>query len=500
MQPHQSRLFVLGASGFVGKALVREALSRGFEVTALVRSSGKGQGLAALGAKIVDGDATDPQRWIAGASGHDVIVDLLQPELPRRISRRAIEEVAARRLAMTQALIRALRSLDAARRPLLLSVSGLDDLARDEQGRVRDGSALAVERTGFSRIGIPVRQEIEASGIACAFAYLGTVYGPGKTFATTVFPQLAEGRFRIPGKGRNRMALVHVDDAARALAHVSALGRDGLANRSFIIADGHPPTMSEFFAFAADYMGAPRPRFAPLWLVRAFAGSALAETMTRDIFADPKDLIETRFTFRYPAYRDGLPPSIDQLGYQRGGSARKSAGSRAFWLLAAVTLVALLAENLLYFPLSVPWMKHLAGGAPTLDMRPGYSPEAAYQLFDTLGQAGRATYLKLLWTVDLILPTLFGLFLSSAIRRGGLRAWRRVPWIGTACDYAENIAITVLLLRYPGHEPGLVQLASALTVVKLAGYCAGTLTAVAGAFYRRKTAHGHVGTQLLPHT
>ena len=129
--------------------------------------------------------------------------------------------------------------------------------------------------------------------------------------------------------------------------------------------------------------------------------------------------------------------------------------STAFAVLFAVTIGAFLAENLLYFPLSVLYMRGLAAGAPLLDMRPGYTPDAVYQLFGLLGQTGRGAYLKLLWTVDLLLPALFGVFLASAIRRGAFSARQSIPLLAAACDYAENITITILLLRYPMHEPGV---------------------------------------------
>ena len=155
-----------------------------------------------------------------------------------------------------------------------------------------------------------------------------------------------------------------------------------------------------------------------------------------------------------------------------------------FAALFALAIGAFLAENLFHFPLSVSYMRELAAGMPLLDMQPGYSPGDAYHLFDVLGQTGRADYLRLLWTIDLLLPALFGLFLSSAIRRGVFRAWQSVPLLAAACDYAENIMITILLLRYPIHEPALVQLASIFTVTKLVLYASGLLLAVGGFLLR----------------
>src|SRR5262249_60554547 len=96
----------------------------------------------------------------------------------------------------------------------------------------------------------------------------------------------------------------------------------------------------------------------------------------------------------------------------------------------------------------VSYMKKLAAGATILDMRLGYTPSEAYRLFDVLGPTGRGAYLTLLWTIDLLLPALFALFLSSAIRRGAFRSWRSVPFLPAAFGYADDIAVTVLLLPY----------------------------------------------------
>lgn len=103
--------------------------------------------------------------------------------------------------------------------------------------------------------------------------------------------------------------------------------------------------------------------------------------------------------------------------------------------LSVVTIGAFLVENLLYFPLSVPYMKDLAAGAPLLDMRFGYTPDAAWRLFEVLGQNGRDNYLKLLWTIDILLPALFALFLI-------LRSVGEYFTHGDRCPFWQRCAIT----------------------------------------------------------
>jgi 2-alkyl-3-oxoalkanoate reductase len=494
MEQSKIELFVLGATGYIGKEVVKEAISRGCRVKALARSPEKAADLQALGALIIPGDASNPSDWIKEAAGSDVLIDLVQPELPKRIGLKQITQVSDSRQAITRRLLAALFTIAENQRPLLLSVSGLDDLTPDAAGRVHDDSPLNMQFPGFAHIGIPVRKLIEESRVASAFAYLGLVYGPGKAFANTIFPQLAAGRFRMAGSGENRVPLVHVEDAARALVQIATLGREAISGHSFVIADGHQASMKEFLTSAAQYLGAPPPSGTPLWLARIFAGSILCDALARDIIADPASLAGTGFKFRYPSYREGLPPTLKRLGYETGPKRAASSilDSRSlFWTVMILALGSIFAVNFLHFPLSVPWMRDMAGGAPILDTRLGYSVGAVYQFFDTLGEPGRAAYLKMLWTIDLILPILFGFFLSLTIRKGIFRRLSWAPFLASAVDYAENTAITVLLLRYPLQDPGMVHLSSALTVTKFVFYAIGLLLAIGGLVGRSRKERTH---------
>ena len=141
-----------------------------------------------------------------------------------------------------------------------------------------------------------------------------------------------------------------------------------------------------------------------------------------------------------------------------------------FWFIAAATFGALIAENTLHFKWSVPSMLARSNGLPLLDMRFNYSAEDVYQLFDAMGASGRADYFELLWSIDVLIPLLATWFLWTAFSRGTFRKWRWVALIGGGADYLENIAITLLLSRYPERLEGVVHVAAAFTLVKHLGY------------------------------
>jgi putative NADH-flavin reductase len=75
------RLFVLGATGGAGKALVDEALDRGHRVTAFVRSPQK-LGGPREGLTILRGDPLDKAALRAALPGHDAVLSALGPPGP----------------------------------------------------------------------------------------------------------------------------------------------------------------------------------------------------------------------------------------------------------------------------------------------------------------------------------------------------------------------------------------------------------------------------------
>lgn len=482
-------VFILGGTGFVGAETVREAVQQGVSVTALARSEEAAERLRALGAVAVRGDAADPAGWIDAARGADVLVDLVQPELPRRIGRREIERVAQARRATTRALLAALAGLPEAGRPLLVSVSGTDDLAPDAEGRIAEDAPLRVAPVGFGHVGVPVRRAIEASGLAATFVHLGTVYGPGKSFADTVFPRLARGRLRLPGDGRNQLPLVHVRDAARALVHLAGLGRARLTGRTWVVVDeAGGASLAAFFDTAAERMGVPAPGRVPGWIARPLLGAILLETMTRDLQARPAALLASGFQFTYPTVDEGLPATLAALGWgtRPPPAARRGGTATAWWALLIVTAGALLAVNVLHQPPVVAELTRLLGDEPLLDMRPaGYAPADAGRVLAGLGAEGRRLYLELLGTVDVALPILFSAFLWLSLALGSLRRWAWLGVLGGAVDALENVAEAWLLLAWPDAPAGVARLASALTVGKFALYLGALGLAAAGAVVPR---------------
>lgn len=151
---------------------------------------------------------------------------------------------------------------------------------------------------------------------------------------------------------------------------------------------------------------------------------------------------------------------------------------RLYWSLAATVLLFLILLNAVKVQDIVARAFGYTGSVPmfALDqMVRGYTPEQAFQVMTTYGQAGRRTYEFLLLTSDLVFPFLYGSFLFLSIRGASRRAGVSILWanalasfgfIATGCDWLENISFLILMRMYPRQSLGVAKLASMFTVTK----------------------------------
>src|ERR1700691_2705174 len=70
------RIFVTGATGFIGSALVKELIAAGHQVIGVCRSDDKAPALAASGAEVYRGSIDDPDSLKDGAARSDGVIHL----------------------------------------------------------------------------------------------------------------------------------------------------------------------------------------------------------------------------------------------------------------------------------------------------------------------------------------------------------------------------------------------------------------------------------------
>ena len=158
---------------------------------------------------------------------------------------------------------------------------------------------------------------------------------------------------------------------------------------------------------------------------------------------------------------------------------------RLLAVLALLFFPLILSVNLLDMPISLPRMKALTGGHTILDMVPFYTAEKAYQMLTAYGPAGRQHYLRILFSVDIVLPILAASFLAVAMTMvfpagHSLRKLNVAPVLALLADYLENAAVLALLLYYPNHLDGVASVAGVITLAKHGFYWGSALLVLYG--------------------
>jgi nucleoside-diphosphate-sugar epimerase len=308
------KVFVAGATGALGRPLVKLLVERGHEVTGMTRSESKQDLLRALGARPVVADALDPDavaRAVAEANP-DVIVHQLTAigEFnPRRMER---EFAATNRLRTegTDHLLAAGRAVGVKRfvaqsfAPWPYARTG--GMVKTEDYPL-DTSPPAQVRTTVDAIKYLEKAVIGADwteGIALRY---GGFYGPGTSIGLNPLGSYAEAirgrKLPIAGKGTGVWSFIQIEDAAAATVEAIEHGERGIYN----VVDDEPAPISEWLPVLAKALGAKPPRHMPLFVARLFGGEATAVMMTElRGSSNKKAKRELGWKLRYPSWREGF--------------------------------------------------------------------------------------------------------------------------------------------------------------------------------------------------
>ena len=225
------KVFVTGATGFIGSAIVKEVMGAGHQVLGLTRSDAGAKSLAAAGAQVHRGDLEDPGSLRSGAAKSDGVIhtafihDFSKFKEVCEVDKLAIEAIGS--------------AIAGSDRPLIVS-TGIGPL---NPGHLATEDMDPPANSLMPRVSEQAAMALRSQGVNAGVVRLPQVHDPVKQGLVTYLINLAREK-RVSayvGDGRNRWAAAHVLDVARlyrlalekheAGAKYHAVGEEGVPLR-----------------------------------------------------------------------------------------------------------------------------------------------------------------------------------------------------------------------------------------------------------------------------
>ena len=297
------RVFIAGATGVLGRALVGQSVARGHTVLGLARNDKGARLVRSLGGESRAADIFDADALARAAEGADAVIHAATSiptktrtgakdwELNDRIRRdgtRALTACAAKigaRIYLQQSIVWLARPAED---------SFFDETARPRPDAVTqsalDGEQLAVEAG-------------ERSGFNVAVLRCGLFYGPEAAHTRAMGELLRKRKLPVIGDGTAVLSCLHTEDAAGAFLAAAEGGRGGLWH----VVDDEAVAVKDLLRGFAERLHAPAPRRVPAWLARLVAGRTSTDFFTRSVHtSNARFRADSGWSPRFPSYREGL--------------------------------------------------------------------------------------------------------------------------------------------------------------------------------------------------
>ena len=208
------KIFLTGATGYIGSGVLDAALRANHQITALVRTPQAADALASRGVTPVLGDLRTVKSYRAAADGHDAYIHTAADSSPKReeIDRKAIETLLA---------IAAGRAKSSA--VSFVYTSGIWVLGSNAQPMNETAQPNPGQLLGWRPSHEQLVLQSAMPNLRTAVIRPGVVYGGNRGIVSDLLKNALNGLIRVIGTGENHWPLVYERDLADLYVRVASM-------------------------------------------------------------------------------------------------------------------------------------------------------------------------------------------------------------------------------------------------------------------------------------
>ena len=211
------RIFLTGATGYIGAATLDALVRAGHDVTALVRNKERAARVLARGGRPVIGDLTDPSSFQAAAEAQDGYVHAAFDRSRDRgpgIERATLEALIAAAQRPRTA------GSEAPAKRFIIYTSAVWVLGKAPKPLDEDAATNPIPLSSFRPAHENLVLGAASDQLRTVIVRPGLVYGGGRGIVSDLFKSAANGLVRVVGDGNNRWPLVYDRDLAELYARL----------------------------------------------------------------------------------------------------------------------------------------------------------------------------------------------------------------------------------------------------------------------------------------
>ncbi len=301
------RIFITGASGFVGSRLTRHMLDCGHQVTGVARHAPP-QGINEVGFSFVPADTTRPGDWQAEVAAADAVINLAGRSIFGRWTDAVKQEIRDSRILTTRHVV---ESLPAGKPVVLISASGVGFYG--DQGEEPITEVSPAGNDFLARLSLDWEAEARRGteyGARVVLTRLGVVLGPRGGALAQMIPAFKAFVGGPIGSGRQWFPWVHVEDLAGAVAFL--LDHSELSG-PFNLCAPNPVRNREFARALGIALGRPAVLPVPSFMLRMVLGE-FAGVLLGSQRALPQKLAASGFCFKYKEIQPAVAAVVESSG------------------------------------------------------------------------------------------------------------------------------------------------------------------------------------------